>query len=932
MPSDLVNHESSSLSVAAEPQSHSLAAATLRHCLSSPATTGISSTLPHGGIRKRADCRVSKPPIRSDRRRPGFFAPTASAQDHPIARRGFTIHKHPFKLSENVRYPTLALHPGRYCRPADQISHTSYLIGSSQPNMHLPSPQGLQKTGGWDDAAVMLRRLDEYFWPPNQELNGNDHSRKILLREAIQNNDFFYLVLSQVFCLYSLRDDLVAQVLGEIPESSWSCLGELLCSNKCLSLSGVGFFATFPAPVAKILDSQWCQSFLARLHEVKDFLHHLPPRWHRMIQASRDKAAPPLTQDMVDDYSLKSPIIQTTMFRAMVRSFWGWDNPGSKFLETIHKIDQYTYTECHWRRSRREKLLAYGSLTKVYQVWQPLYSRPEADWKEYWISAAYKFFKTRPSSMEQTPSLGANGGHGQLSQGGAQEAFIGGCCGVGGVSNRIGIEAVAGAGSLGVCMNRHIVETSGSIPEQHRTLMRNNGSPAAQHLLSPSSCQYPKHQPMQLCQLQLGSLSVPEVLQSRGAASPQHRDMPETFEHRPSIRPPPHSDDLVPSANTPGRPLPVQPDTAHVSLHQAYLRSPIPGNPQLSAPLLYRHVTGFALPPTQLDRNLYAQSIIFSVSEANLSKPSITSSGLLPVEPGIRTLQEGSFLYRLRCCELSPGKEFDTEASWVAARGTWPDIYTFKLNETYLEPRRNLHDGRCLPVDLSSLLQPGSNTLSVYTVPNPSNPDTSNYIVAIERVSVSSHTSIASAVTHIPATNSLAAIKRSLVSPPDEDDDIAITSSTLTISLFDTYWNDRICNNPVRGSACLHRECFDLETFLSQYNREQPGEPCVPNYWRCPICKGDVRPQTLVEDGFLVQVKEELTRKGLLGTRAIIVEADGSWKPKVEARLSEVHTASLACEEAAAVPVMMAAAADSRSSISAGGQGKLDIVDIVVLD
>jgi hypothetical protein len=252
-----------------------------------------------------------------------------------------------------------------------------------------------------------------------------------------------------------------------------------------------------------------------------------------------------------------------------------------------------------------------------------------------------------------------------------------------------------------------------------------------------------------------------------------------------------------------------------VSLHQAHLRSPLPGNRQLpvdSQPL-YRHVTGYVLPPTQLDNKLCAQSITLSMSQADLENVPSTSSGLLPGEPGIRTLEEGSILYRLRCCKLPLAKGFDTEASWVTAENTWPDILTFQVNGTDLELRRKLHYGRCLPVDLSALLHAGNNTLSVYTIPSSS--DTHVYNVAIERVSVSPHTSITSGVAIIPATDSLAAIKRSLESPAEEDDAVTITSSTLAISLFEPCRDGRIYDNPVRGSACLHRECFDLETFLS---------------------------------------------------------------------------------------------------------------------
>jgi hypothetical protein len=279
-------------------------------------------------------------------------------------------------------------------------------------------------------------------------------------------------------------------------------------------------------------------------------------------------------------------------------------------------------------------------------------------------------------------------------------------------------------------------------------------------------------------------------------------------------------------------------------------------------------------------------------------------------------------------------KGFDTEGSWVTADNTWPEILIFQLNNHYLEARRKLHHGRYLPIDLSSLLQPGTNTLNIYTVPH--RLDTNSYVIAIERVSVSSHSSILSAITSISATDSLTAIKNSLAAIPDEDDDISMTSSTLTIPLFDPYRADRICDTPVRGAACLHRECFDLETFLSQCKREEPGYPCVPDCWRCPICKGDVRPQTLVEDGFLTQVREDLAVKGLLDTRAIVVEADGSWKPRVEAERSGVRSASLEREEAVAAANanmdVLIGGGGAATGAGPGGKGKGKVVEVIELD
>lgn len=274
---------------------------------------------------------------------------------------------------------------------------------------------------------------------------------------------------------------------------------------------------------------------------------------------------------------------------------------------------------------------------------------------------------------------------------------------------------------------------------------------------------------------------------------------------------------------------------------------------------------------------------------------------------------------------MPPGRGFASETSWVTADNVWADDMSFELNGKHLEARRKLHFGRYLPIDLSPYISAGNNTLNVYKLPN--RRDTTVYVVAIEMVGVSSHSRIVTSTPTISSADSLSAIKQSLAGTADDDDEIAMTSSNLTIPLFDPYRADRICDTPVRGSACLHRECFDLETFLSQCKREQPGHPCVPDCWRCPICKGDVRPQTLVKDGFLMQVKRELEVKNLLNTRAIIVEADGSWKPRVEAKASGVRSASLEREEATS-----AALAATANVTSGGGKGKQKVVEVIELD
>lgn len=80
----------------------------------------------------------------------------------------------------------------------------------------------------------------------------------------------------------------------------------------------------------------------------------------------------------------------------------------------------------------------------------------------------------------------------------------------------------------------------------------------------------------------------------------------------------------------------------------------------------------------------------------------------------------------------------------------------------------------------------------------------------------------------------------------------------------------------------MHIDCFDLETFLQ--TRRRKGNVSVADQWRCPICNADARPPQLIVDGFLEEVRATLEKQGALQTRAIVVQQDGSWKPKAEVR------------------------------------------------
>jgi len=260
---------------------------------------------------------------------------------------------------------------------------------------------------------------------------------------------FFYLILSQVFCLYTLQDKLIGRLLKDVPSKSWSSLGELLCRNEDLSPSVVEYFATFPAPVGTIIDSQWCQFFLEQTDVIGHFLREPPCRWIRIVNISNQRGAPPLIQEMVQELNLTSPVIQTTVFRAIARLLWFRDDPGLEFLMSLHEMDQQTYTQERWRRTPREMFEAYGVLNRIYNDWQQHRRRSPGSEEGFSNPDAYHFFTRKPPSMEPNSNFEVDSSHGQYSwasvQGAANYQYNGGSW----AGNNSSIECVAGVGGPG---------------------------------------------------------------------------------------------------------------------------------------------------------------------------------------------------------------------------------------------------------------------------------------------------------------------------------------------------------------------------------------------------------------------------------------------------------------------------------------------------
>jgi hypothetical protein len=333
-----------------------------------------------------------------------------------------------------------------------------------------------------------------------------------------------------------------------------------------------------------------------------------------------------------------------------------------------------------------------------------------------------------------------------------------------------------------------------------------------------------------------------------------------------------------------------------MSLHQAHVRSPkriIKGG---ETERFYQSVKSFAVAPTPVAPKKTMYEFRFDVSEdqfalvaAKLKDP----TALLPIVEHFN----GALRWRIRCCAVQRSSGPVKEEEWVGLEVDWPTYIHMTLNHNALDVRRQRHNGKDQPTEITDYIVCGTNVLLV-AVHGQQGDQTRIRHLAVEMLETLSHSSAVKAVWSQGVTDeeqTLNTIKKRLTS--SLDDEVSFEAPDLPIDLADPF-SSTIFNIPARGATCTHMECFDLENWLNtrpsktpvkcshrqvECDCREPAEPSNPDKWRCPICSKDARPYSLRIDEFLLNVRKQLEEEGRLHTKCLRVKADGSWTVVLEA-------------------------------------------------
>jgi len=783
-----------------------------------------------------------------------------------------------------------------------------------------------------------------------------------LLKDACNTEDCFYLVLHQLYCLYSVEPQTVMQLPGFTQEhiQAFNVLAQLLLRNNMLPDYATKWFSTFPAPSQHLL--LFSTLYQTAYDTARNFLWKLLRFWHTIQARCKQRMYPPLVDELVYELHLESGVFQRVAFTAVLRGLWGPDL-GDWYLraEEIFRQDQINSVRRRCRintanpPTAAEMQAANEKLARDYQTLRIQHLREIRDRSSNPDTTRIPI-NERPIARVPTQRTSLPSPH---EPGFVLPIAASDTSQVRPVARRTQSVASVPASNPHVPQDDLVLVNNGPQPTQPPySLMPSYGVTAPVPFTSinnprarTSQTQHTQARPVrthrqQYAQLDLNRPSpfsaIEHNILSSGPSGP--RSWCDSFQPSLETLPPGpsglqgavhHKAPAIPGHGSPstthsvshiaplGEPFLISPASLVIppvnmasrfnpkptssALHQAHIRSPklkaVGGHgPADSSTELYQYVAKLALTPQTITAESKNFVWYFQVPEVDFQKIPSETPGYHGAPPTREVHHSGSQMYRIRCANPHSSNAHTNESDWAILESVWPRYLFIEINGVHLDLRRKQHHGKDLPIDITPHVKEGVNEVLVSLIGPSKQDDGAQYALAVEIIHVVDHKRALDLAVPVPAHEITNPIKASLTTKPGNDDDLTVVNNTITIDLIDPF-SARIFDMPVRGLACRHRECFDHEIYLQTRNSKWPS---MVDEWRCPMCGADARPQNLILDCFLVEVREELTRQKRYDTKTIVIEEDGTWRPKAETRNDrhggEKHPDSIQASAAAAAP------------------------------
>ena len=722
-----------------------------------------------------------------------------------------------------------------------------------------------------------------------------------LLREACVKNDLFYLCIHQVFCIVSLNPRWSSMNgLNEDQRAGLGLLSLILLPNKDMSAEVLRFFAGLPAPIETLINGQVV--YRDTMGMVAVFLQRFATGWDMLREKCFKRKFPPFVEELIHVFEVHSPVLQRVLFNSVHRQLGGANN--AKLCR--QGLILFDTNQSQYRARRMEDASADARVqTVILDEPRLLGERYKELWKEANESTGQRPLgehvvtsgRSRPLPLYMTPNEYASGTL-------PTQDTLASLPPTADQQQQRGHMQWASA-------SNHLTRTHSTNDQRGNSAFANGPSSATriQQMISPM---IPPNFVLQ------SSPSGADNFPTHVAGTAGQGPVPQRRRGRPPLSSRPvvphistsiaqhsyvgrrrHLDSRSPTVHWSTRHLsfipaagyePIQtsiPDPGRLALHQAYLKSPVAeklnGVGQVNQEVrLYQYLESFAIPPKAIDPESSLLCWEFCTTVSDMSKKAVdmtTSDGQVK-----RQVSDGCLLYRLRSVEVAQSLHAIEASEWSVKDMSWPSGCFVTINDVEVELRRKIHHGKDLPVDLTPHIREGGNNIMIGLLRSQEGTKAKRYAMAVEIMEVGDETRVNSAPTMLAAEDSLRsitqALKASYGASAGDDDEVQVVDSHLSIDLIDPFMAT-IFDIPARGNACTHRECFDLQTFFQTRKSRVKDGPTSPDEWKCPICKQDARPQSLMVDCFLKAVRDSLVTSGAAANaRAILIGTDGSWNIK----------------------------------------------------
>lgn len=166
-----------------------------------------------------------------------------------------------------------------------------------------------------------------------------EYSRHVFLANACLRNDFFYIMLHQIFCMWSISKDAVHRFFtGRLDQatvdSAFSMLGYALSENTNMAVVHVRWFASFP------LSQDDLRAEIPQRLEIVGFLEAMSINFNILLANVEHRSFPLLAWEIGDHLRCPSPVMRSTLFNASCQRLWLHEGPVGETLRKMFDVDQ----------------------------------------------------------------------------------------------------------------------------------------------------------------------------------------------------------------------------------------------------------------------------------------------------------------------------------------------------------------------------------------------------------------------------------------------------------------------------------------------------------------------------------------------------------------------------------------------------------------